>query len=98
YYAMLVVPPIVALLMVYVPGRRYGSPERYEKHLVKVDKQRDELLNNGYLVRTAPGKFSYTPAYHASRRSSSSSSSSSSSGSSSSGGGRSGGGGSSSRW
>lgn len=96
YYASLVIPTLIVFLMAYVSGRKYGSPERYQQHLEKVAKQRAEYISKGYLVQNAAGKYSYTPAYHASRRSSSSSSSSGRS--SSSGGGRSGGGGASSRW
>ena len=95
-YLPIAVPGVLVLLVVWLKGRRYGSSDRYEAHLRKVEQERAALINAGHLVRNASGSYSYTPAYHASRASSSSSGSSSRS--SSSGGGRSGGGGSSSRW
>ncbi len=86
-------------LVLFLSGRRYGSPERYRKFLQNVARKRADLIGQGHVKETSPGIFSYTPAYFASRASSSSSSSdSSSSSSSSSGGGRSGGGGASSGW
>lgn len=96
YYGSIAASIIVAVLIVFLSGRKYASPERYQKHLDDVIKQRTELMGKGHLVQNTSGAYSYTPAYHASRRSSSSSSSSSRS--SSSGGGRSGGGGASSGW
>lgn len=95
YYGSMILPGFFLLLVTWLKGRKYGSPERYEKHLQNVAKERADLLSRGHLVRDPSGIYRYTPAYHASRRSSSSSSSSRSS---SSGGGRSGGGGASSGW
>jgi uncharacterized protein len=96
YYGALIVPGLLVLLVAWLNGRKYGSPERYEAFLRNVAQERVDLLSKGHLVQDAGGRYSYTPAYHASRRSSSSSSGSSRS--SSSGGGRSGGGGASSSW
>jgi len=96
-YLPIAIPGVLVLLVVWLKGRKYGSSDRYQAHLRKVEQERTALINQGYLARNSAGSYSYTPAYHASRRSSSSSSGSSSR-SSSSGGGRSGGGGASSRW
>lgn len=93
----LVAIPLILLLIIFLPGRRYASPERFRRHLEDVARQRAQLIGKGHLKETAPGVYAYTPAYHASQRSSSASSGRSSS-SSSSGGGRSGGGGASSGW
>lgn len=90
---------LILALMVFLPARKYASPESYRRFLDKLARQRADLLQKGHLRETAPGVYAYTPAYHASQAASSSSSSSRSSGfSSSSGGGRSGGGGASSGW
>lgn len=89
---------LLAWLVPYLSGHRYRSPEAYRRFLDRVAMQRAELLKIGHLRENTPGVFSYTEAYHESRRSSSSSSGSSGSSSSSSGGGRSGGGGASSGW
>ncbi|WP_420468443.1 TPM domain-containing protein [Panacagrimonas sp.] len=97
FYLSLAIPLLVVALVAYLSGRKYGSPERYRRFLDNIAKQRADLIGKGHLEETAPGRFSYTPAYHASRASSSSSSGGSSY-SSSSGGGSSGGGGASSRW
>lgn len=100
--ATVAVVGLVMLLVIYLPGRRYASPERYRRHLDALDRQRKRLIDAGHVEETAPGVYAYTPAYHASRAAAASSSSgfssSSSSSSSSSGGGRSGGGGASSGW
>lgn len=95
-YLPIAIPGVLVLLVVWLKGRKYGSSDRYLAHLRKVEQERTALINAGHLVRNSTGTYSYTPAYHASRRSSSSSGSSSRS--SSSGGGRSGGGGASSGW
>lgn len=99
YYGALIVSPFIFYLVIFLPGRRYGSVESYQQLLEKVAQERADLIAKGHLEQTSAGEFRYTAAYHASRASSSSSSSSSSSrSSSSSGGGRSGGGGASSGW
>lgn len=89
---------LVAFLIAYGSGHRYGSPQRYRRYLDRLERRRSRMIKAGYLEETDPGVYSYTASYYASRASSSSSSSSGSSYSSSSGGGRSGGGGASSGW
>lgn len=89
---------LIMLLVILLSARRYGSLERYRRFLDRLARRRAAMIQAGDLEEKAPGVFSYTPAYYASRASSSSSSSSSSRSSSSSGGGSSGGGGASSGW
>lgn len=99
FYASLALPVLILALVIYGAGRRFGSPERYQKFLDDIIKERANLISMGHLEETSPGVYHYTPAYHAARAAAASSpSSSSSSSSSSSGGGRSGGGGASSSW
>lgn len=95
FYLSIGLAVLVLTLMILMPARKYASPERYRLFQRKLAAQRQELIDKGHLSQTAPGVYSYIPAYRASRRSSSSSRSGFSS---SSGGGRSGGGGASSGW